>query len=285
MLKGDQNKKPTIDEFISQSSVPFNKSKEEIWTQLESKLNNSNKKRILPVKRQFVLYAAAAIIVIILGSTFLRFFSKSILCEKGEHVSYMLPDGSNVYLNADSRISYKPFWWFVSRELELEGEAYFEVTKGKEFIVHSDLGSTEVLGTSFDIYTRNKSYNVLCKTGKVKVKVHPNGEENILTSGLYLSFNAEDQASLVEEIIPHRILSWTNGIFNFEAMKLSRVFDEIERQYDIVINVEDQSVLNEKYSGSFKRTEDVDFILDIICQPLNLNYVWKNNDVIVISKK
>ena len=82
----------------------------------------------------------------------------------------ILPDGSIAQLNGSSTLKYHPYWWNISRNISLEGEAFFEVAKGSKFSVESKNGTTSVLGTSFNIYARSNQYEVVCVTGKVWVE-------------------------------------------------------------------------------------------------------------------
>ena len=133
----------------------WSKSKEDIWDSVFEGLEETPKViEMAPRKRSLWFYAAASIaaIAIILPSIAF-FYTKNEVAERGTHLAVVLPDGSKVDLNAESKISYKPLWWFISRDVELKGEAYFEVEKGSTFDVRSGQYTVSVLGTSFNVFS------------------------------------------------------------------------------------------------------------------------------------
>ena len=89
-----------------------------------------------------------------------RSYTVTEIAKRGSHLAVTLPDGSKVNLNADSRLTYKPYQWIISRNVELEGEAFFEVKQGKRFSVKSNQNKVNVLGTSFNIFSRPGNYRV-----------------------------------------------------------------------------------------------------------------------------
>ncbi len=112
---------------------------------------------------------AAAVALLVGISVLMQVYTKTITIPAGQHSHILLRIMSHVRLNAQTTLSYKPLLWKFSRKVSLEGEAYFEVQKGKKFEVISTNGKTVVLGTSFNIYSRNNNYQVTCVTGKVRV--------------------------------------------------------------------------------------------------------------------
>jgi transmembrane sensor len=158
-------------DFFRRTDIPYAKSSEEVWAELDKKLNDvpPSPNFKFQISKDNVLAVAASIILLAGIFSILRFYTTTVYSPAGQHLSHVLPDGSIVKLNAESEITYKPLWWRFVREVEFEGEAYFEVEKGKKFSVASSMGTTEVLGTSFNIYSRGEEYNVTCITGQVMV--------------------------------------------------------------------------------------------------------------------
>jgi ferric-dicitrate binding protein FerR (iron transport regulator) len=198
---------------------------------------------------------------------FMRFYSKGLYALPGQHLSKVLPDGSKVHLNAGTRLSYHPHWWRFTRILELDGEAYFEVEKGKKFVVRSQQGKTEVLGTSFNIYSRNSEYRVYCLTGQVKVQTDV-GEGKILQANQSLSLTEKGDLEYQSDIKADNAISWTRNEFVFTAVPLSEVFKEMERQFDIEIEL-GQGVVGE-YTGNFERGSSPSNTLEMITRPFGL---------------
>ena len=224
--------------------------------------------------------AAAAILLIGIGSlSFMRLYSIDITSQKGEFIEHILPDGSQIQLNAETSISYHPYWWSFNRELEVEGEAFFEVKKGSKFQVNSTSGSTQVLGTSFNIYARNDEYSVYCRTGKVKVN-HDNSTQ-ILSPGEHTLLNGNE---LVKSIITEdEAISWKLSKFVYNTTGLDKVFDDFERQYDVNIEVKNSDIYDLNYTGMFDRNITAEETLGMICLTFDLDYEKSSKFTYVIQ--
>ena len=122
------------------------KSQEEVWNELEMKMYPDLPSRT--VRFSLTRLSVAAGFLLIIGLTaLLRFYSVSSQQFPWFITSVVLPDSSKAELNANSTLTYYPFWWKIHRILRLDGEAFFEVEKGNKFTVHSGPGKIEVLGT------------------------------------------------------------------------------------------------------------------------------------------
>lgn len=250
----------------------WSKSKEEIWANVFEELADTPKViEMAPRKRSIWFYAAASIAAIAIILPSIAFFhTKSEVAEKGSHLTVILPDGSKVDLNAESEIFYKPFWWFISRNVELKGEAYFEVKKGSTFNIRSGQYMVNVLGTSFNVFFRTGKFNVTCLTGKVNVS--DKSESVILTPNMQALWNngkliAKDIDDAKESI------SWKQGKFVFVSVPLQEVIQEIERQYDI--EVLPNSNLDYLYSGNFTKAKDPNDVLKIVGKPFDIDFKIK----------
>jgi ferric-dicitrate binding protein FerR (iron transport regulator) len=214
------------------------------------------------------LYAAAAVMVLLIGLTaFMRFHTTNLYAPPGQHVSKTLPDGSNAHLNAGTELSYHPHWWRFARVLELEGEAYFEVKKGNRFTVRSPQGATEVLGTSFNIYARGNKYRVHCLTGQIRVETEA-GKIQILKPNQAISVSEKGEMEYQNNIKPQHAIAWTKNRFVYTAVPLREVFREMERQFDITIEL-DPGIKGE-YTGNFQRGSSPETLLKLIARPFGL---------------
>ncbi|TNF27090.1 MAG: iron dicitrate transport regulator FecR, partial [Bacteroidetes bacterium] len=187
----DEHQLPEDWEKIVRNSEPtFAKSKEDVWNEMMIDIDEKPTEPKV-IQLNWFRYAAAAAIVLLLSTTaFLRFYTESVTTPAGLHSSVSLPDGSTVELNAATELSYHPYWWRFNRSVKMEGEAFFEVVKGSSFSVVSENGTTTVLGTSFNINSRENGYTVFCKTGKVsvehessKVVIAPNESAELQANG------------------------------------------------------------------------------------------------------
>jgi transmembrane sensor len=199
----------------------------------------------------------------------------------GTHADYMLSDGSVVNLNAGSRIRFNKKNFSSDRKLELEGEAFFNVTRGNSFVVKTPKGIIRVLGTTFNVNSRNNTFKVTCFTGNVMVSAGKQtvtigpGESAELTAGGMKKYR---------ESKPAYINGWIKGEFYFENTPLNLVLNEIERQFNVKFVGKEKERQEEYYTGSFFN-KDLNAALDIVCIPMGLQYVINNNGKISISDK
>jgi len=278
-----KNSKQKLDHeaFFSNLNIPYPKSKNDVWNELSEKIDKDIEKTttLLKPKRHLFISSAAAMIIVLIGiAAFMRFYSVNIHSPGGQHLATVLPDGSTVHLNAETGISYKPYWWKFSRELELDGEAFFDVKKGKNFKVVSDNGITEVLGTSFNIFSRNNNYKVHCITGKVLVSSNF-GEQKVLRPSYSVEIKGHSLKKIQKEEKIENVVAWIDNKFFFTGVPIKDVFEEIERQFDI--NIELKTSEKDKYTGNFERGSSPDEILDLICKPFGLMYQKKSNTYII----
>ena len=181
----------------------------------------------------------------------MRFYSQTINCPAGEHVFATLPDGSLVKMNANSNIKYYPLWWTFSRTVNFNGEALFKVKKGEKFEVISKNAKTIVLGTEFNIFSRNSDYQVSCLSGKVKVIASTTKDKVILVKNQKAELKTNGSIILHKNEKVKENISWVNNKFFFTSTPINKVFNEIERQYGISIKIEKN--INFIYTGNFTK--------------------------------
>lgn len=269
--------------FFAGGKFNWGKSKADIWAIIEEKMNVQPKGRSVVRHLSLNKWAvAASIAVLVVLGSFLRFHTVAIETSPGQHLLVELPDRSKVNLNADSKLSYYPYWWKVKRIVRLEGEGFFEVEKGKAFTVISSKGTTQVLGTSFNIFSREDIYKVTCISGSVKVKSKSEFEA-ILKPNSKAEIQPDGKIKVLVEIEPFPEISWRKNIFLFTASPVLRVFKEIERQYGVKIDarIDNQSL----YTGNFTKDQNVEETLSYICPALGLKYIRKSGVEYLIIKE
>lgn len=186
-----------------------------------------------------------------------------------------LPDNSIVNLNQLSQLEYNAADWDKARTLKLNGEAYFDVEKGKRFDVKTNQGIISVLGTEFNVLSRDSIFKVTCYEGLVQVNYNnkevqlPAGTEFILKSE-----NAKKTNIIVAE--PY----WIKNMSVFENAAIEDVFKELERQYKVSITHDSNTEL--QFTGAFEHN-NLENALKSITQPLNLTYIVKNNKEVIIK--
>ena len=256
--------------FFKGGTFQWEKSESDVWTNLQARIDVQPKGRSLFFQFGISKWAVAAGIVAILTLvSFLRFYSITIETIAGQHLVAELPDHSKVNLNAESSLNYHPYLWKIDRMVKLKGEGYFEVQKGRKFTVQSTKGSTQVLGTSFNILARDQNYTVTCITGSVKVKSSL-GYETILKPNSKAEVQPNGKIKVETNIETSHEISWKKNIFLFTASPVLQVFSEIERQYGVTIktNINPTSL----YTGNFTKDQNVEEILGYVCPALGLKY-------------
>lgn len=269
-------------ELFSLLEVSWPDSPAQAWESLSGRLKSPAIVQMRPKIRTWKIAMAASLVLLLGIGAFMGTYTTKLKTEAAQHLGVSLPDGSAIELNAGTEIHYKPYWWWIERKIVLQGEAFFEVRNGKAFSVESDMGITQVLGTSFNIYSRGQRYEVICETGEVKVEVsdtkhsvilHPNQKASILKSG---------QLGVEENVNIENAKGWISGKLIFTSELLTNVFEEIERQYDIEVLVHGDLEL--EYTGSFEKTESAEDVLRLICRPFNLQIKKSKNNQFHISK-
>jgi len=269
--------------FFSGGTFRWKKSEAEIWPILEGKIDDQPRGRSLFLNFTLTKWSVAASILILFATaSFLRFYSVRIQTPEGQHLVAELPDQSKVDLNAQSKLTYYPFWWKITRIVKLEGEGFFEVEKGRKFTVMSSKGSTQVVGTSFNIFARDEVYKVTCVTGSVRVK-SKTGFEAILKPNSKAELQPGGKINVSDNIETYPEISWKQNIFLFTASPVFKVFREIERQYGVHIEakVDDYSL----YTGNFTKDQNVEEILEYVCPALGLKYIRKSAGEYLITMK
>ncbi|MBO0329040.1 FecR family protein [[Muricauda] lutisoli] len=221
------------------------------------------------------LRVAAVIAVLIAGSYFyINTLDEKVSTEFAERSEVVLPDDSEIFLNADSQISYSKKNWDNKRNVDLKGEAFFKVAKGKKFTVSTDHGTVAVLGTQFNVENRKGFFEVTCYEGLVSVTHNnkesklPAGTSFLVINGNIVSTGATDGSSP----------SWMNNESSFESIPLKYVFAELERQFNIKVTTENIDT-NLLFTGSFNNT-DLNMALKSISTPSKTHFTIDGDNVL-----
>lgn len=221
--------------------------------------------------------AASFLILFFVGNHFYSNQDEQLFAANGLNENAVLADGSEIWVNDGSSVTYTSKNWSDQRTIELTGEALFEVTKGSPFTVKTQNGSIRVLGTQFNVRAWGSNLFVECYEGKVEVTV--GDQKTILTAN-----EAVDvfQGSMNEkQNISNSSPSWQIGVSKFQNEKLYDIFEELERQYDIEVKMPPG---NRSFSGQFKH-DDLEKALQGICKPLGLKYNIDEDQKIVVIEE
>ena len=272
--------------FSSNLAVPIGKSKDQAWNQLLGNIEEQkedNERALIPPREkvsQWVAWFTGIAAMLIAGYlTLYNPLGENQMvrnkAELGKVERIILPIGSSLTLNSSSYSTYNPQTWYDKRVVKLEGEAFFEVTEGSEFLVETSNGTVQVLGTSFNVFSRGSNFSVECSTGMVLVT--SNGQQVELKPGQKVTL--KDKKLILSEFNIDKIATWRSGDFYFDTAPLKMVIEEMERQFDIKIKVK-TDIAERYYSGFFSRT-NLKEALQLVFVPMGLDFEINNKEVTV----
>ncbi len=201
---------------------------------------------------------------------------------KGEKKTILLSDGSVIYLNVDSKITYPKVFAENSREVELTGEAYFSIKgdKIKPFKVISGNTVTVVTGTEFNITNRNNLIRILVTKGSVEAYKKYSDKGISLKRGEMTTFRESDGFTPPIKASMDHYLAWRKGKFSFSHTPLSLVMEEISRFYNVPVVFENQALKRKTITGVFD-SNSLENIFSIISLALDVKIQHTGTKVII----
>ncbi len=235
--------------------------------------------KVISISKKWIL-RIAAIFILGIGLTFAmqNFIPQSQVANYAQKTSFYLPDDSQVVLNSGSKIEFKKWKWKSHRKLELDGEAYFKVAKGRRFEVITNLGKVTVLGTQFDVKARKNKFDVTCYEGRVKVNYK--NSQIILTHGQSVTFENNKQINTTTTSLKPE---WIDGIIAFKNENIQNILDELQRQYDITIQLK-SNTSNSLFTGKLP-SNNLEVATRIISTTYNLKARKINSTTIIFEEK
>lgn len=207
---------------------------------------------------------------------------------KGKKFNLVLEDGTQVWLNADTKLRFPIAFSGNERRVYLEGEAYFIVKENKEkpFIVETPEQSLTVLGTSFNIYAYPQSTleHTTLVEGKISVSTTSIDESVILKPGQQAVLTAHAESFSVHKVNTDLVTVWRDDVFALEGNTLSEVFMKLSRWYDFEYHFEDTEVSNLILSGNLRMSDNIGFIFEVIESLGHVKIHVKNNQVKIMKK-
>lgn len=197
-----------------------------------------------------------------------------------ESIEVALPDGTVVTLNANSRMSYEGDFKGVSRNVSLEGEAFFNVTRDvdRPFVISVSDATVEVLGTSFnvDAYPASENVTVNVSTGRVAFRKTNSSDEIILEKGMYGLLDRKTNALNSYAAITGNPDYWRTGILKYTDLPLREVVADLNKNFDLQIEIDDSKIGGCRFTSSFDHPQ-LDEVLEILTLTMNLT-LEKTND-------
>jgi ferric-dicitrate binding protein FerR (iron transport regulator) len=292
-----------VDDYYQSKSFDSNNA----WNSIHSKINPTqlkviqhNKQRKEKIAR-FYKYAAILVVAILLGSVgyYIGFknqipvvFNQIVAAENQVLNEYVLPDGSIVALNSDSKLQFPKQFASNMREVTITGEAFFDVKPNpvKPFLINAGGTQIKVLGTSFNVcaYPNTKTVEVVVKTGKVQVTQKYSEklteiQEVILTPGEKGTLFYESKILTKSANTDVNFLAWKTNDIIFNETPLSEVVKCLEKVYHIEVDVMEPELEELKLTAHFDK-KPIDFVLDVVRLTFNLELTGENEHFALMSR-
>lgn len=244
-------------------------------------------------------YAAVIIVSLIVGyfiqsqqSANSKSQLATIEVQYGQTSHIFLFDGTEVWLNAGSKLQYPNQFNSESRDVYLEGEAYFKVTHNEKlpFKVKTRKMEVEVLGTSFDVSAyKDENMAVVLEKGKVKLNSSGGKKLAVMAPGDRAELNRGSNELSVKKVDTEYYTDWKNGSMEFKDEALGEIAKKLERWYNVEIDIRDKGLENYKISGTVLRNKPIQQIMQVFAflAPIRVDYHSNPNqkDRIDIYKK
>jgi len=259
---------------------------EDQWQRLQMAMEaeTSRKSTVPPLHRpklstrrdkwSFALRLAAGLLIVITSYWTIQkvaFRNVTVRTANGEIRTIELPDGSVAELNAGSTVTYSK----TKREVTLSGEAFFQVQSGKgKFLVRTGDVLITVLGTGFNVYSREKRVAVVVEHGRVSLERPTQPERVIIQAGELSRLEAGQPPTPPEKVDVEKHLAWLHGRLEFERTPLSLVFGELMRKFDVQIRFDPRRVGGKTLTASFRTSQNFDEVISAIC----LTFGWQYQD-------
>lgn len=283
--------------FISDEKVVYDKQR------VDAAIGRNLAAQVRKMRRQSIFYKIAAILAfpLALGISFYYFSSLGNndvqplqICEitspKGHVSKCVLPDGTEIWVNTGSTISYNTTSFNrESREVELDGEAYFEVTKNAEkpFKVNTTLANIKVTGTSFNVkaYPESGDFETVLAEGSIEMQLNTRNRQTVqLVPGERAVFDLQENGVAIDIVDAQFFTSWRNGEILFKDATLNDLVKELERIYDIRFHMKDETLGEFRFRGMFSYNNNLIDALEKIKRTSGIGYYIENKEV-WLSKK
>lgn len=250
------------------------------------KAHKKEEKKFVGLTRHLVGYAAAICMAILSTWLIMDYRHDSAIDEQlafeefstppGQRARVKLHDGTVVWLNARSHLRYPNRFADEERKVELDGEAFFEVSRNEEapFIVSTEKLDIKVLGTKFNVfaYKGKNEFNTALIEGSVKL--YKSGNESV---AMFMSPN--DYAELKDgRLVKSKMdntdfLLWKEGIYAFDDVAFSDIIKRLELYYDITIETKNRKLNNYKFSGKFRQRDGIESVLKTLQKIYYFSYL------------
>jgi len=229
--------------------------------------------------RPIYVYATMLILFIISGVFYTSVLKpEAYTTRRGETRTIELEDSTVVQLQSESKLTLNKNFKNGSREVKLNGVAYFDVKSAEwPFVIQSDFATVEVVGTKFNVVARKEFFEVAVNEGRVKVQSDITNEDNfvLLSAGQYTRFEKGQQPSPPQRMPFEEYPAWIHGRLAFYDVSLKFAIKELESRFDVTIKLDQTVNADTKITGLFE-TKDVETVISALCLSIQKNYEVKN---------
>lgn len=280
----------TLNKLIASTRSPRGRfSAAASYPQLERMLKAHSRRLVLA--RTFATAAAVALLCLSVWTAYLymQTVAMQTVSTLAETRTVNLPDGTSVTLNHYSTLTYPERFKTDNREVELNGEAYFEVSKDKKhpFIVQTEAVDVRVLGTQFnvDAYRDSPDVRTTLLTGSVAVSNKSNSEHMILKPNEIAIYNKVEK-KLTRKVLEDATdeISWRHGEFIFDDVPLRDIARELSNSFGTTIQITDSTLQNYRISARFRNGEDLETILSVLQDAGYFNYSHNDKQITITTK-
>lgn len=207
---------------------------------------------------------------------------------KGNAYELELADGTHVWLNAESELSYPTRFAGEMREVRLKGEAFFDVAKNPDcpFVVRTDEVAVQVLGTSFNVsaYQSEQMARVTLVGGSVAVKAN-GGEEFRIAPSEQFCYNKESRKSGIRVVDTDLYTSWVKGEYIFKDAALEEIFNKLLHWYDFTVRYQNEQLKDKRFSLVIDRKISLEQLLELISFTSDVKLERSQGNIIYVKQK
>ncbi|MDR1201003.1 MAG: FecR domain-containing protein [Tannerellaceae bacterium] len=207
-----------------------------------------------------------------------------LIVPKGKRSTLVFEDGSKMWINAGTRVVYPVVFAEDKREIYIDGEAYFDISREERrpFIVKTETFTIDVLGTSFNIMAYEKDFvqHVVLVSGTVKVHSKDQDDAILSPDDMYLSDNGSAQ---IKKVDVSDYISWTSGMYQYKSDRLDVIMKRLSRYYGKEIICE-PDVAHLRFSGKLDLKDDLNAVLRGISRTSPVYYQLKNDSYMITNK-
>ena len=281
--------------FILKAYEP-GKYKGQIFHEIEGRIKTKQRIRrslitITSIAAAAILFVSTAIVSFHFGKSKSNAQMVEIFTPKGVRSKVSLPDGSSIFLNANSRVIYPASFSGETREIEFEGEGFFTIAKDKThpFIVKTETVKVRVVGTRFDLksYKNDDLVETTLEEGSVKICNIAQSNQQVyeLKPGRQAVFDKRTSLFRFNKVEPEQISAWQQGNYYFKSKTFEEIAHILERGFDVSIDIKSESLKKEIFTGDFVRNENIEQILTIIQKNTDIRFKKEGQKIVITEKE